>query len=373
MGRRITIRGLVNLLKSVYRIHLHLPKDLERLLTIHPTSRRRLTLPLLLMVLVLVALLISLKQGASPSVPSQPVTSPTPVVEAIPTILATPSQQSHQRTAVRSLGRSCGKPTSLTIGQIDEQFNIDPETLRSAVEAAANEWNTATGELLFVVQDNADVTVNLLFDGRQDSINQLAAEEREISALSEALKARIQQHDAAVRDIESAAATWNRETELHNKRVEIMNARSATPVESSDDLAALQAEREDITATSARLHEAQHNLILERDRVNQDATLLKQEGEALNARIRSVQERFPPSVVTEGEHRRGPSVNEINIYTFHNLKEFNVVLLHELGHALGLPHTDEKPTIMHPLIEHGSGPYHLTSLDVQAALNLCGR
>jgi predicted Zn-dependent protease len=101
--------------------------------------------------------------------------------------------------------------------------------------------------------------------------------------------------------------------------------------------------------------------------------LLKQEGEALNARIRSVQERFPPSVVTEGEHRRGPSVNEINIYTFHNLKEFHVVLLHELGHVLGLPHTDERPTIMHPLIEHGSGPYHLTSSDVQAALNLCGR
>jgi hypothetical protein len=329
--------------------------------------------PFLLAVLVLVALWIPLKQGADTSAPLQPVTSPTPEVEAIPTILATLPQQSHERTVVRSLGRSCGKPISLTIGQIGEQFNIDSTTLRNAVEAAANEWNTATGELLFVVRDGGDVTVNLLFDGRQDSINQLAAEEREISAVSEALKARIQLHDAAVRDIESAVASWNRETELHNMRVEVMNARPATPVESSDDYAALQAERQEITATSGRLHEAQQSLMLERDRVNQDAMLLKQEGEALNARIRSVQERFPPSVVTEGEHRRGPSVNEINIYTFHNLKEFHVVLLHELGHALGLPHTDEQPTIMHPLIEHGSGPYHLTPLDVQAALNLCGR
>jgi hypothetical protein len=330
-------------------------------------------LPFLLAVLVLVALLIPRKQGAGPSLPLQPVASPMPVVEGIPTILATPPQQSYQRTVVRSLGGSCGKPISLSIGQIDEPFNIDSATLRNAVETAANEWNTATGESLFVVRDDADVTVNLLFDGRQDSINQLAAEEREISVLSADLKARIQQHDAAVRQIESAATTWNRETELHNKRVEFMNARSATPVESTDDYAALQAERQEITATSARLQDAQRSLMVERARVNQDAALLQQEGEALNARIRSVQERFPPSVVTEGEHRRGPSVNEINIYTFHNLKEFHVVLLHELGHVLGLPHTDEQPTIMHPLIEHGSGPYHLTSLDVQAALKLCGR
>ncbi len=342
-------------------------------MTIHPTSRRRLTLPLLLVSLVLVVILIARKKGAHPSVPIQPVRSPTPVVEVIPTILTTAPRQPHQRTAVRSIDSSCGKPISLTIGQIDEQFNIDSETLRNAVEEAANEWNIATGEPLFVVRGDGAVTVNLLFDGRQDSINQLAAEEREISAVSEALKVRIQRHDAAVREIESAAASWNRETELHNKRVERMNARSATPVESSSDYAALQAERQEITATSGRLHEAQRSLMLERDRVNQDAIVLKQEGEALNARIRSVQERFPPSVVTEGEHRRGPSVNEINIYTFHNLQEFHVVLLHELGHTLGLPHTEEQPTIMHPLIEHGSGPYHLTSSDVQAALNLCGR
>ena len=336
-------------------------------------SSRRFVLPIFLAVLILVAIAIRLKQGAGPLSPIQPVRSPTPVVEVIPTILTTAPRQPHQRTAVRSINGSCGKPISLTIGQIDEQFNIDAESLRNAVEAAANEWNNATGEPLFVVRGDDAVTVNLLFDGRQDSINQLAAEEREISAVSEALKARIQRHDATVREIESAAATWNRETELHNKRVELMNARAATPVESADDYAALRAEQQEITATSARLKEAQRSLMLERDRMNQDAALLKQEGEALTARIRSVQERFPPSVVTEGEHRRGPSVNEINIYTFHNLKEFHVVLLHELGHVLGLPHTDEQPTIMHPLIEHGSGPYHLTSSDVQAALNLCGR
>lgn len=332
------------------------------------TSGLRLALLALIALLVAIVMDTLMARESEPLPQPQSVTSPQSPQQTRPTF--TP-QQRQPRAYIRSIKSACAQPISLKIGQIDEQFNVDSETLKNALTAAANEWNAATGESLFVLRDDGEVTVNLLFDGRQDSINQLAAADREIAVLSENLRSRIRTHEAAVKQIESAAAAWNRETELHNKRVELINARSAMPAESPNDRAALEAEREEVAETVAKLQENQQRLSLERDRVRHEALLLKQEGEALNARIRSVQERFPPSVVTEGEHRRGPSVNEINIYTFYDLKEFHIVLLHELGHALGLSHTEDQPAIMHPLIEHGSGLNHLTPSDIQAALALC--
>lgn len=292
-----------------------------------------------------------------------------------PTHRLSPTANTRVRTPPRprvgsSSGR-CSSPISLSIGQVDEQFNVSIDTLRGALESAVHEWNTATGRALFVSREPGEVSVNLLFDGRQDSINQLAAEEREIAALSEDLKARVANHEAAANRIKGAVTSWRQETESHNKRVEDMNAITAAGVESSYDQAALQDELHRITQRGAQLEESKRSLMLESDLLNRDAVTLNEERDALNARIQSVHDRFPPTIFTQGEHRRGLAVNEINIYTFYDIEEFRVVLLHEMGHALGLPHTDERPAIMYPVIEHGSDLSNLTPSDVRAALAIC--
>jgi hypothetical protein len=259
----------------------------------------------------------------------------------------------------------------LRIGQIDEQFNVDATALTTALKNAVHEWNAATGKNLFVVRDDGDVAVNLLFDGRQDTVNQLAREEREISALSEDLSARLQAHTSILERHKSAVAEWNRETEAHNKLVEMIDARSASLVENPEDYVALQAERQRIDEMGAHLNEGKRYLVRQGELIIKDTSNLEAEKQSLKARIRSLRERFSSNVLPDGEHRRGLSVNEINVYTFHNLETFHVVLLHEMGHALGLPHIDERPAIMHPVIEHGSGLSNLTPLDIQAALALC--
>lgn len=289
------------------------------------------------------------------------------------TILQTPEPRGKaaRRPRVGNGTDRCSSPISLSIGQVDAQFNVTADTLRGALESAVHEWNTATGKPLFVARDDGEVTINLLFDGRQDSINQLAAEEREIAALSEDLKARVANYEAAANRIKGAVASWSQETASHNKRVEEMNVITAAGVESSHDYAALQDEQHRITQFGAQLEESKRSLMIESDLLNRDAVALNEERDALNARIQSLHDRFPPTIFTQGEHRRGLAVNEINIYTFYDTDEFRVVLLHEMGHTLGLPHTEERPAIMYPVIEHGSDLSNLTPSDVRAALAIC--
>ncbi len=330
------------------------------------THRRTL---LVLLIIIIIALAVPLAQSIRSPEPRQSSGSPMETTERTPS--APPHRKSLALQIISTRPNRCATPISLGIGQIDEQFNVDAAVLTDALENAVNEWNTATSSPLFVARDNGDVTVNLLFDGRQDSIDQLAREEREISALSEDLKARMQRHAIAVRRIASTVAEWNRQTEEHNKRIDLLNAQAAAPLENQEEYAILQAEQQQLEEIGARLKETQRALMLQSDLINKEASDLKVDGESINARIRSLHERFPPTVFTEGEHRRGLSVNEINVYTFHDLNEFHVVLLHEMGHALGLPHTDEPNAIMRPIIEHGSDISHLSPSDVQAALDLC--
>ena len=328
-------------------------------------------IPRIIAITLIVGIAITLFREPKPPPSEHRAPSLAPSPETTPSTDPAPHEKTPRRARISPSSGRCSTPISLTIGQIDEQFNVTTETLRGALESAVHEWNSATGRSLFVVREEGEVTINLLFDGRQDSINQLAAEERGIAAISEDLKARVQSHEAAATRIKTAVASWNNETESHNKRVEGMNSRAAAEVENQDDYAALQAEQNEISQVIGRLEESKRRLMLETELLNREAIALNEERETLNARIQSVHDRFPPTIFTQGEHRRGLAVNEINIYTFYDIKEFYLVLLHEMGHALGLPHIEERPAIMYPVIEHGSDLSNLTPSDVQAALDMC--
>jgi FtsZ-binding cell division protein ZapB len=329
-------------------------------------------LRLIVLLIIIVALAIALGQAVKSPEPRHAEHTLKGMGERTPSALPTTKRSTPQIASSLPTTNRCVTPISLRVGQIDKQFDIDATVLTTALKNAAHEWNTATGRTLFVVRDDGHVAVNLLFDGRQDSINQLAREQREISALSENLSTQLKSLSMTLKLHKSAVAKWNREMEEHNKLVEMINARSDSLVQNSEDYVALQVERQRIDEMGIDLKDVKQQLVRHRELLDKHASDLKSERESLKARIRSLRERFSSHLLPAGEHRRGLLVNEINAYTFLNLETFHLLLLHEMGHALGVSHIEEQPAIMYPVIGHESGPSNLTPLDIQAALALCG-
>lgn len=267
----------------------------------------------------------------------------------------------------------CPTPFTYRIGEIDEGFDITPDEAKVAVTAAAEVWEEATKKNLFAYDADSDFTINFIFDERQafakaeDTFKEkLDAAENINDAIGDTYATLVSQYSDLKSSYTKRIEEYERRLNTYNETVAKYNDEGGAPKDVYDDLEnekkALDKERNILNTTSTQLN----ILVDEINNIGEKGNSLVQ---TYNEGVYTYNEKFGEShEFTQGDYQR----DRINIYTYENQRELELVLAHELGHSLSLNHVTGSSSVMFYLIGEQLPGLTLSEADLGEFNKVCG-
>lgn len=246
----------------------------------------------------------------------------------------------------------CPVPIEYRLGEIGESFAITPSEATAAINEAAALWEEAADQDLFVYAEDADFTINFIFDERQAVADaQTADRDRldNIAEQNELFRTQIAQLQNTYESKQAAFVAerdaYDAELQIYNDRVRQVNDRGGA---NSEVFAELEATRVQLERTSNRLQQEAASLNELAEQLNK----LSSEGNRLIDTYNEEVEQYnleygEAHEFTQGDYQGG----EINVYKFSDNNELVSVLAHEFGHALGIDHIEDQDALMYYLLD----------------------
>lgn len=273
----------------------------------------------------------------------------------------------------------CDEPVTYYIESIDDRFDVTTAQLRRLISGVGNLWSDAAGQRLVDYDRNGDVAVYLIYDDRQ----QLVEEERDFNSqiqmerltfdrLHREYTRHSNQYDEALDRYNSLLRRYETEVRMHNEEVAKWNEQGGAPED----------EKKRVVEREEELSRMRGELTSLQNRVNSVGLQLEEVTDRLNAissrkdeLIGEYNERFSGEYrFNQGEYIHTAAERRINIYHYKSLNHLRLVLAHELGHALGLGHVDSPGSVMYPVVEsHGAAAVELSGQDIEAIQMRCNR
>ncbi len=272
-----------------------------------------------------------------------------------------------------SAAQTCVTPLSYRIGPIDERFDITQDEAVQVITNAEETWERATGRELFTYATSAAFAINFIFDDRQERTiaeqalrDSLDQKENSGETIQEQYDALATQYKEFQTEYETKVAAYEQKIAAFNAEVARYNDQGGAPEDVYAELqareAALDAEAASLAARATELQSVVDNLNALGDRGN---ILIEQ----YNNGVDTYNHRFgEPNEFTQGDYQG----SFINVYSFASKDELLMVMIHELGHALGIGHVEGTSSFMYYLLQDQPNPPELSEADLAAFFQTCG-
>jgi sulfite reductase alpha subunit-like flavoprotein len=243
---------------------------------------------------------------------------------------------------------ACNTPLPYKIGSIDPRFGIGLEDVEKDTTKATNIWSGVEGKQLFTLSRKATLSVNFVYDQRQELNSEVQQLDSALSQKNASLQQKIQ-------DYEVQEAAFQKKLATFNALVDKYNSEGGAP---QDVYKSLIQQQKDLDNEGKSLNAIAHQLNLSTHDYNADVSNLNSDIGKLNTVLSSKPE--------EGLYNGYDKT--ITIYITNSNAELIHTLAHEFGHALGMTHVDGESSIMYA---YTSDSLDVTNNDLKELAYVC--